>query len=60
MGSMTETVQIGVRQTIANAIYNVDADETPVLALIPTGERPNGMTANARKAMVAEITGASQ
>ena len=43
MGSMTESVQVGVRQTIANAIYNTDSDETPVYALLAKGERPNGM-----------------
>jgi hypothetical protein len=34
-----------VRQTIADVLYNTDADETPVLALIKKGEKPNGMTA---------------
>lgn len=43
MPAMTEAAQIGKRQELEDAIYNIEADLTPVLSRLPVGKAPNQM-----------------
>jgi hypothetical protein len=41
---MTEAAVIGKRQDILDSIFNVEAEKTPVLSMLKTGSRPEGMS----------------
>jgi hypothetical protein len=45
MPAMTEAVQIGKRQEIADAIFNIQPEATPVLSLLKKGAQPKQMLA---------------
>lgn len=45
MASMTEAVQVGKRQEIADAIFNIQPEATPVLSLLKKGPMPKQMLA---------------
>ena len=45
MPAMNEAAQVGKRQEIADQIFNIEADATPMLSSLKTGKMPNQMLA---------------
>jgi hypothetical protein len=45
MPAMTEAAQVGKRQEIADKIFNIEAEATPILSMLKRGPTPNQMLA---------------